>query len=196
MSEHLAIVIPTVAGREQLLHRCCGAFRQTAPLASVIVVEGEPTCGAAWNRGADLAVRQFADSGTVLRWLLFAADDLIPQPGFLDPALWFADRGQLPAPVLLNEDGSVWNPHERPGELVAFPRVPLLRLDVWDRLGPITGDPPLHYYSDVWLGRHGDWCPVVSSYRFTHLWADQGRIHDSEPDRVRYEQALQEETGR
>lgn len=196
MSTHLAIVIPTVAGREQLLHRCYGAFRQTAPSATILIVRDEPTCGAAWNRGANLAEQRFAERGRALRWLLFAADDLIPEPGFLDPALWFADRGQLPAARLLNEDGTVWNPHERPGDLVAFPRVPLLRLDVWKRLGPIPGDPPLHYFSDVWLGRHGDPCPVVGSFRFTHLWAGPGRHHSSEPDRERYERALQAEASR
>lgn len=191
-TQHLAIVIPTVVGREQQLHRCYGAFRQVAPLAQAFVLRDRPTCGEAWNQGADAAQGWFAEQGRTLRWLCFAADDLIPEPGCFDDALWFADQGKLPAPVLLNEDGSVWNPQERPGELAPFPRVPLMSVDTWERLGPVptVDGQSLHYYSDVWFGRHGDECPVVSSYRFTHLWAGPGRIRDSEPDRVRYEKAL------
>ncbi len=184
--EQLAVIVPTVQGRERQLARCYGAYRLTAPEARIVTVPGFKTCGEAWNFGAALARETWAD----LRWLHFSADDLVPEPGWHAEALHFADRGTPPAPVLLNEDGSVWAGCEQPGSDAAFPRVPLLTVAQWDELGPV---PPIHYYSDVWLGRRGWRFPVVASYCFRHTWAEPGRIHDSEPDRKAYEHAIASE---
>lgn len=181
----VAVIIPTIAGREGFLADAVDAYQQTTPMARLYVEHGHPTCGEGWNAGAAKALREGCDV------LHFSADDLIPQQGWLGRMVSaYIDAGVFPGAVLLNSDGSVWNSHERPGDLLTFPRVPIMSAETWGRLGPV---PPVHYYSDIWLGRKGTPTVVLSEYRFVHLWAQPGRVHDSEPDRLLYERWLANE---
>ena len=167
--EELAVIIPTIDGRERELARTLSAYRMTVPLAKVIICRGFPACGPAWNWGAERALGQHRG----LRLLHFGADDLVPQPGWTAEAFDLAAVGVFPGARLLNDDGSVWNHFEPAGSYARFPRVPLLTVEAWAELGPV---PPVHYWTDLYLARKGARTLVVESYRFVHLLSPTGRI--------------------
>ena len=181
----IAVVIPTVPGRGAELARSVAAHVAPERVAAVHVLAGYPTCGAAWNAGALLALADQA-----VTHVLFSADDLIPAPGWLSSALDATETvpQALPAPRLFNVDGSRWDADGEPGTEVAFPRVPFLPRDLVRRLLPI---PPLHYYSDCWIGARAHdlgWkVRMQAGFDFVHGWAQPGRIQDSEPDRRAFE---------
>lgn len=178
----VAVILPTIAGREDFLADAVDAYRQTLPEAVVYVEHDHPSCGEGWNAGA---ARALADGCDVLH---FTADDLIPQAGWFGRLTQgYVDAGVFPGAVLLNPNYTVWNTHERPGDLIKFPRVPTMSAETWGRLGPV---PPIHYYSDIWFGRKGTPTVVLAEFRFVHLWAEPGRRHDMEPDRLHYEKCL------
>lgn len=180
----VAVVIPTVDGRGDTLAKAVASHAHPK-VGAVHVLQGYPTCGAAWNAGALLAL-----ADREVTHVLFSADDLVAAAGWLSAAVVATDfaPNYLPAPRLYNVDGSRWDSDGAPGAEVAFPRVPFLPRDLVMRLLPI---PPLHYYSDCWVGARAHdfgWKVVVhAGFDFVHSWAPEGRIHDSEPDRRLFE---------
>lgn len=178
----IAVVIPTVSGREDVLGKSVASHAGGA--GALHVLKGFATCGAAWNAGALLAL---ADERVT--HVLFGADDLVALPGWDRAALASIDQGFLPNAILRDEAGQFWNVQDgQPGAECAFPRVPFLPVDLLRRMLPV---PPIHYYSDCWVGSRASdlgWrTRVTAGFEFTHLWAQAGRIHDSEPDRLAYE---------
>jgi hypothetical protein len=153
----ITVVVPTVPGRERSLERCRAAFleRSDGATLELLVIEGRPTCGIAWQDGAD------ASSGDYIH---FAADDHEPHEGWWRPAVEACKQDMLPCPVVYNPDGSVqsaggdlnapnclrtsvgadWEP-------VPFTPVPFLNRDQWDEIGMV----PLHYFTDVWVSERG-----------------------------------------
>ena len=179
----IAVVIPTVAGREDVLAKCVASH--AAGAGQLHVLKGFGSCGAAWNAGALLALQS-----PRVTHVLLTADDLIAKPGWERAAVAATDGGVLPA-AILREHGTMnhWNAQDgEAGDLCAFPRVPFLPVGLLRRLLPI---PSIHYYSDCWVGaRAADlgWpTRVTADFEFVHLWAAAGRIHDSEPDRLAYD---------
>lgn len=184
MSARVGIVIPTVPGRERYLQRALAALRTGAEGIEVAlrVEVGWPSCGDAWRAGA---ARLLARPPRPT-YLMLTADDLIPAPGYLAAALSLAPP-YLPAAFLLQEDDTVWNEQDFPEP--SFSRVPFVPAAT---AGPVlAGMPGLHYYSDVWLGDRlreaGYQFAPAPGYAFRHLWAQEGRIRDPEPDRREYE---------
>lgn len=193
LAPRIGVVFPTVAGREDSLER---AIRATCrPEAERLddvqfglrVYADLTSCGAAWNLG----VQELLNAGA--EYLLLSADDLEPRdPAWYRPALTACLRGTLPAARLYGADGTEQDTGP-PGSPAVFPRVPFLPATLAAEIFPI---PPLHYYSDVWIGqvaeRHGWGCEYVNGFEFTHHWAQPGRRTDPEPDRRLHEQALAE----
>lgn len=180
----IAVVIPTVAGREDVLARAVASH--AAGAGAIHILKGFDNCGAAWNVGALLAL-----SNPDVTHVLFSADDLVAKPGWQVPAREATDVDRELPNAILREHGTMthWNVQDgADGALCAFPRVPFLPVALLRRLLPI---PPIHYYSDCWVGaRAADlgWkSRVTAGFEFVHLWAAPGRIHDSEPDRLTYE---------
>jgi hypothetical protein len=179
----IAVVLPTVPGRELILGRSVASHAAGAD--ALHILKGYTTCGAAWNAGALLALADPA-----ITHVLFSADDLLALPGWQRAAAASVDQGFLPNAILRDaETNAFWNVQDgNPGQLCAFPRVPFLPVALLRRLLPI---PPLHYYSDSWVGaRAADlgWpTRVTAGFEFVHLWAAAGRIADSDPDRAAYE---------
>lgn len=190
----LAIIIPTVAGRELYLDRCIQSFKDTATAPqSIKVIRGHPACGEAWNDGW----RRFARD-TTFHYLpkpthyLFAADDLLATDGWFDAALATLSNLTIPAAVTLGEDGESQNLDGPAGAEVPFSRVPLLSHAQAERIFPV---PPLHYYSDVWIGDKarslGYRFVMQYGFRFVHLWAHAGRHADDIEDEALYKREVE-----
>ena len=178
----ISVVIPTIAGRETLLADCRRAYQDTLQGvdSEIIVVEDRPTCGEAWVHGADQAQGDH---------IHFSADDLVPHPGWWQAAVSVTDLGFLPAPRILNTDGSIqscggsdsWETEGRTGEATDFSRIPFLARQQWDLIRDLVVGllPHIHYYTDNLLsaaGRiRGVRTGIHRDYLFTHSLAASGR---------------------
>lgn len=179
----VAIVIPTVDGREEDLARCLLAYEDTAPGVEIklYVERDHSSCGEAWIAGSDKAVSNGFD------YLHLTADDLKPHDGWLDIAIATVDKGYIPAPLIYNPDGTLQSaglagfgcytgPYDDWG-YVEGTTVPFLTREMWDRIGMI----PVHYCTDLWVsakGRQHGWETVIrTGMVFTHYNAMPGRDH-------------------
>lgn len=154
----VAVVLPTIAGREESCRRSLAAYQATladVPEGFVIHVEhGHPTCGAAWQAGAEWFERSWLP-----RYLHFAADDIEPLPGWWRPLAETADAGYCPCAVVLNPDETVqsagmsgWQPHtDEPedGAQVEHTLTPFLTWQQWQTVKPIPA--ALHFCTDTWV---------------------------------------------
>lgn len=182
----VAVVIPTIKGREEDLRRCLVGYENTCPDAEIYIEAGYPSCGEAWIAGAERAVERGFD------YIHFTADDLEPHEGWLEPAVESVEKDFIPSPVVFHPDGTLESaglmgfgcytgPHHD-GMLVEGTTVPFLRRDMWERIGMI----PVHYCTDLWVshqGRKYGWETVLrTSMEFTHYNAPAGRNYGRVPD--------------
>ena len=178
----VAVVIPTVPGREEHLERCWNAYMDTANGATlrIYVEHGHPSCGEAWIAGMNHAEDDGYD------YVHLTADDLEPQEGWLDVGVETVEAGNIPAPLVFMPDGSLQSAGISGMEChtgaycdwmqIDSTTVPFLTREMWQRIGMI----PLHYCTDLWVshkGRLEGWETVVrTGMRFTHYNAPEGRI--------------------
>jgi hypothetical protein len=177
----ISVVVPTIAGRETYLEACLEAYRGlTATRPEIIVVRDKATCGMAWVEGAAKARGDY---------IHFSADDLVPHAGWDVAAIEVCDRGFLPAPRILNTDGSLqscggeeaWEREKPTGARAGFSRIPFLSRSQWERVEvlvrPVLG--ALHYFSDNAIShaarKAGFDVGVHRHYSFVHHLADVGR---------------------
>lgn len=178
-------MIPTVDGRDEFLHRAVMAHLPPhfPHLPGLMVERGWPTCGDGWNAGVAKALDAEAD------YVLLTADDLLPREDWWEPALAATGQGYLPAARTYTEDGVEQNTEFGPA---VFPRVPFLPAQLAEALFPI---PPLHYYSDVWIGEAAGlagWeCRYTDGFEFTHLWAQPGRHFDEHADKALFDEEIE-----
>jgi hypothetical protein len=173
----VAVVIPTIDGREDHLQRCLAAYGQLSDV-HLIVEHGHPSCGAAWIAGAKKA--RYFD------YIHFTADDLEPHPGWLEPAIETVEAGYIPAPLVFNPDGTLdsaglegFGQYRGPyddWQYIEGTTVPFLTREMWEAIGMID----VHYCTDLWVSRvgrlRGGWGTVIrTEMRFTHHTADVGR---------------------
>jgi hypothetical protein len=191
----VAIVVPTIEGREIDLKRCLRAYKRTAPKAEVIVEHDHGSCGEAWIAGAER---------TDAEYLHFTADDLEPQPGWLKIAKETVDKGFIPAPLVFNTDGSLdsaglvgfgqYRGEHQDWQPIEGTTIPFLTREMWETVGMI----PVHYCTDLWVsvqGRKHGWETVIrTGMRFTHHVAPAGRNYGRAPDDTREYLRLLEET--
>lgn len=175
----IAVVIPTIPGREALFERTVAAYKATADV-TILVVRNRPTIGEAWNDGAQAALE--ADA----KYLHLSADDVEPHPGWADAAIASVEAGGYPSPRILNADGSLHSCGTMGGGMLmpecadftpcASSPFPFMALDAWHDVGPC---PPIHYYADDYLGwsvrRTGREVEVRRDYLLTHLEGTAGR---------------------
>ena len=193
----IAVVIPTIRGREALYERTVAAYRATADVA-IITVRDRPTIGQAWNDGAEAAL------GTGAEYLHLSADDVEPQPGWAEAAIDAADAGVWPSPRILNVDGSLHSCGTMGGGMLlpecgdftvcgASP-FPFMRMEVWAGVGPSI---EAHYYADdflAWSARQQGLEPVVvRDYCLVHHEGTAGRarmVQRSAANRAMFLQAV------
>src|SRR4051812_13904481 len=145
----ISVIVPTIAGREEYLNECKASYAAHTEDYELIVLADRPTCGLAWVQGAEMARGDY---------LHFSADDLQPHSGWAEAAIEVTSRGFLPAPRIVNTDGSLqscggeeaWEREQPTGARAGFSRIPFLSRDQWDGIRPLVrpvlGD--LHYFSD------------------------------------------------
>lgn len=170
----LSIVIPTIAGREESLARAIEAYEKYTKGISheIIVVKDEPTWPTACNVGYGRAKADI---------ILFGADDLDPCKGWWrEPVFWLSKRDELPNPKVMDysEDGVFSNHLDGEDlDLTHFTRVPIMRRDQWERIGPW---PELIYYADIWVSEKARTLGIrtrnIHSYKFIHHWSQIGRV--------------------
>lgn len=170
----ISIIIPTIQGRELHLDRCVRAYEErTQAEHEIIVIHDKPTCGIAWQEGAERA------SG---HYIHFSADDLEPHPGWDKAARAAVSLGWLPAPRILKPDGRLescgrWEEEQATDDLTEMTRIPFMSAMQWRMaVAPML---PIHYYTDNWVSFKarlaGIETRVHRHYLFTHHWAMQGR---------------------
>lgn len=166
-------MIPTIKGREHHLERCLLAYTKTTLDYEEIIIRDRPTCGIAWNEGIAQAKGQF---------IHLSADDLEPQPGWIQAALAKTERGFVPAPRILKPNGDLescgWNDRERPeGSLTPYSRIPFAPREWFEKIGPML---ETHYMNDNYFSDRAlacGWPSVIArEYLFIHHWASQGRL--------------------
>jgi len=153
----ITAIVPTVTGREESLDRCLTALRTRSKGAKVEILTAldAPCCGIAWQKLAKKA------TGDILH---FTADDLEVHEGWWQPLVEACEKNLLPAPVVLNPNGTV---QSAGGDLAAsncllttvrddwaevpFTPVPTLTRKQWDKIGTL----PIHYFTDVWVSYRG-----------------------------------------
>jgi hypothetical protein len=201
----VAVIIPTVPGREADLARTTAAYEAELD-ARVYPQYGHATVGAGWTAGVEaLLAAPDHERAALPRYVQLGNDDMPPDPGWFDPAVEAMEAGFTPCPVMCRSDGSIesagsWEPNPEPADwtIVEWTPLPFFRLDEWTTIGPL---PPYHYWIDNWFSAasiylaHRD-LVVRSAYRFTHTWAMPGRksLHDAEAHAARkaYEVFLRE----
>lgn len=169
----LSVIIPTITGREESLHRTLRAYADnTRTPYELIVVENQPNWPAACNAGAKFA------TGDVLH---FGADDLCPCNSWYNAGVRAVlSDNELPAPPIVwnyEKGGNVGSDDGPPGALTRFTRVPILTRAQYDAIGPW---PEIIYFADVWISDRARYLGMqtraVAGYEFVHYWHQTGRL--------------------
>lgn len=176
----ITVVFPTITARRDMARHVAHAYQTTTPRLELVVIENEPTCGSAWQKGVDTRF-----SGDYLH---FAADDLEPWPGWWEPLVEAADAGNQAGAVVYGPDGQTvesagaygWTLNTAAVEDWAdteWSPVVFLTRSQWEKVGHIP--PELHYATDTWvsarLARHGITPVIRTGSRFTHHNHSAGR---------------------
>lgn len=171
----ISVVIPTISAREKWLALCLAAYEETTETEwEPIVIRDQPTCGIAWNFGIERANGHY---------IQLSADDLEPLPGWWQAAIASIERGELPAPRILNPDGTLQScgsdDEEHPdGEECDVARIPFATAEQFSRIGPMMRE---QYMGDYWFSHRGRKLglptKVVREYAFIHHYAPEGRLH-------------------
>lgn len=167
----LAVVIPTISGREQLLKECLASLEATVPSDTRIhVVAESPSCGAGWQLGGDEVM-----AGRTVDYLALATDDVEFHDGWWQAAIEKLDRHELPSATVYNPDGTVqscggyWNGLHPDGNPCRGTINPVLNRELWEAVQPVA---PFPHMCDVWISEGAvlaGYQPVVCrGYAFTH----------------------------
>lgn len=179
----ISIVIPTIEGRERWLAKAVAGFNTHKPVShqyELIIIDGMPTCGAAWNKGLERAKGDF---------ILLSADDIEPTHGWAEWGThWILMHQSIPCPRVLNTDGSLQscgpdaNEHET-GTPSDVARVPFFPATLTEHIYPIIDQ---HYMTDYWVTKQAEkvgWpTKVVREFCFTHHMAKEGRLNSLPED--------------
>lgn len=167
----ISIVVPTIDGREDYLERCLTAYAAHGGELEFVVVRNEKTCGRGWQRGAERAHGDY---------IHLTCDDIEPCAGWWEGAVRTIERGFVPAPRVLNTDGSLQtcgDVDESPdGARTDFTRLPFVSRAQWEVVQPMI---PLHYFTDNWVSDRcraaGIETVVARDYLVLHHLAQEGR---------------------
>ncbi len=175
----ITVPIPTIKGREAMFKATCASYEQTANV-QLIPFFDLTGCGPAWAEGADQAKGDYVH---------FAADDVTMHSNWWQKAAAYCDQGFLPAPRVLNTDGTLQSCGDnfqemKEGAIPEFTRAPFISREQWQKLRPLVRPFLLqaHYFTDnvfSWAGRRlGMQTVVCRSYEYTHHMAATGRRNE------------------
>lgn len=174
----IGCVIPTIPTREAYLERALAGYEAATRRGyelDIVIPEGFPTVGEAWNDGAE-----DVDADIIH----FGLDDAEPHPGWLDTAVSMLEQGVAPSARMLQADGSLQGCGSMGGGMLLGEcetgtpcrsgPIPIVTREMWNRVGEFM---PGHYYcDDDWhwrASRLGYDTQVCREYCFTHY----GRSH-------------------
>jgi hypothetical protein len=205
----IGIVIPSIPGRESSLDRCLDSYGKTTGADCYFQVYHDSPCsGTGWRLGAELLEKKYG----AMDFLHLTNDDCEAEHSrWWEDAALACEDGCIPAPVVLNSDGSLQsaggdlNASEHllktigeQGEEVGFTTIPFLSWEQWKAIGMLD----IHYSSDVWVsyrGRQLDYPTVIArGYRIIHHLHQVGRgagmpqNQRDALDRLTFERALDE----
>lgn len=174
----ISIVCPTIEGREEWLERCRLAYCETTPDAEFLIVHNAPTCNQGWNIGIPQARGEY---------IHLTADDIEPHRDWWVFAVEWVERGYLPAPRIVNPDGTLqscgdgdWE--QETGSHTELTRVPFFSRQQMESAGIFPIQPPGQYMGDAWVSHRGRVAGiptvVVREMQFTHSFASVGRLDE------------------
>lgn len=173
----ILVIVPTIDGREKSLFRCLDTYKTRTPKHEVemMVLRNYDTCGIAWGVGMELAKHKDFD------YIQLSADDLEPHEGWAEPAIAMIESGKLPAPKILNPDGSLFSFGHNAGKTSV---VPMFKKEHIERVLPMA---PWHYWTDDYVS-HKLGLPVENceGYTFTHHADPVGRLMSHNDDMVKW----------
>lgn len=154
------------------------AYCETSWEAEFIVVRNAPTCNQAWNIGIPETRGDF---------IHLTADDIEPHTGWWKHAMTWVEDGYIPAPRIVNPDGSLqscgdgdWE--QETGSHTELTRVPFFSREQMERAAIFPIQPPGQYMGDAWVSHRGRMAGyptvVVREMQFTHSFANVGRLDE------------------
>lgn len=192
MTVPVSILIPTMPGRQAELALTIGGYQRTAPGSQICVTMGEQS----WGAGLNKLTSEDADHD----WLLFAPDDAVPKPGWLEAALAMWEDGFFPCARYLDSTGKGVHandelPHDTP---VTWTRLFLLPRALYDELGPVID---ATWWADIEYSERivdaGYACRICYPFAFTHLDGDRSWLTPEKEaeQRATYQRAVTLKTG-
>lgn len=212
----VAVVIPTVRGREQYLERCLRGYRTrhaTEHEILTIVVRDRWSGGMAWQEGAEIAAKQGAD------YLHLTNDDIVPGEDWLAPMITSVERGQTPVVLIVTATPEVLDENQMPlpGNPISahsshfegvekiqppgvearmdnaseYPSLPFCSMEQWQRIKPMI---PSHYGTDKWFGYRAkqagipNVCVTSTFYHYAATIGRDNRIGWLGQDRLVFDQ--------
>ncbi len=158
----IGVVVPTIPGREESLDRCLNSYRETEGIeVNLHVYADSPCSGTGWRKGTERLVERFGKPD----YLHLSNDDCEAfAPDWWRDAVEACEKGHLPAPIVLNSDGTVQSAGgdmsaganllrtvQQQGTEVDFTTIPFLSWQQWEKIGMLD----VHYSSDVWISHRG-----------------------------------------
>jgi glycosyltransferase involved in cell wall biosynthesis len=174
----ISVIVPTIDGREKWLDRCHASYSAWTPTNfEFIVVRNEKTCNRAWNIGIEQS------SGDYIH---LSADDIEAQPGWWQTGIQWIEKGYLPAPRILNPDGTLQSCGDGDWETPTGTKTELTRVPFFSReqmekakIYPII---KTHYCGDLYVTHRGAMAGyrtvVVREMQFIHSFANVGRLDE------------------
>lgn len=175
----ISVLIPSLRERaKSWLPRAVGLYRERTQGCEVEVISGFE--GASWGEGINwIAPAARGD------YLLLTSDDMWPtRADWWEPAVDALERGFLPAPRIVNPDGSLqscgkWREEQDDWEPTEFSVLLFVSRDLWERIGPVIHTTA---YADYYLtdrARAAGFPAVVRrGFEFVHAYAQEGRRSD------------------
>jgi hypothetical protein len=159
----LAIIIPTIEGREESLERCIASYeRHTDGIEfGFRVYRNSPSSGEGWLSG----LAEFVSVHGQPDYVHLTNDDIeCANSEWWVSAVEVTQTNRIPAPVVYNSDGSLQSAGgqlgangdlitelREDGAPVGFTTVPFMSWEQWEQIGML----PIHYSSDVWVSERG-----------------------------------------
>ena len=173
----ISVCVPTIDGREEWLERCHQSYCETTEDFEFVVVRNWPTCNQGWNRALEQATGDF---------IHLSADDIEAQEGWWEAGMEWLEKGYLPAPRIINSDGTLQSCGDTDQEAPTGTRTELTRVPFFTRaqmeefgIYPII---PTQYFGDSWVSHcarlHGVETVVVREMQFIHSFANVGRTDE------------------
>lgn len=143
----IAVVIPTIDGREDHYERCFNSYMDRTPghEVTIFTARNHPTLGIAWQEGVEQINLDDFD------YLHLTCDDVEILDGWIEPAIEAVEKGFIPAPYAINFDDTFISYGHPPGggmedwKPTTTTVSPFCKASWWKDIGPMI---PLHMYTD------------------------------------------------